>query len=71
MNVSVINTATNKAIGKPLISFKSYADESLATLPKNNTDFNVTIPSNLGSNCTVAGACVSLVLPEVCDRKFY
>ena len=58
MNVSIINTKTNKAIGDPLISFDSYADESLASLPANNTNFNVTIPSTLGSNCTVAGDCV-------------
>jgi hypothetical protein len=60
MNVSIINTKTNTAIGKPLIEFVSYADESLAQLPANNTNFNVTIPADLGSNCTVAGTCVSV-----------
>jgi hypothetical protein len=60
MNVSVINTVTNKAIGAPLISFVSYADESLAVLPANNTNFNVTIPTTLGSACATAGSCVSL-----------
>jgi hypothetical protein len=64
MNVSIINTKTNTAIGKPLISFVSYADESLAALPANNTNFNVTIPSDLGSNCTVAGICVSAKCQE-------
>ena len=59
MNVSVINTKTNMAIGEPLISFVSYADESLPALPANNTNFNVTIPSTLGSTCAVAGTCVS------------
>lgn len=63
MNVSIIDTATNTAIGAPLISFTSYADESLATLPANNTDFDVTIPSTLGDKCTVAGACVSFPVP--------
>lgn len=58
MNVSIINTKTNTAIGAPLINFVSYADEALATLPANNTNFNVTIPSDLGTNCTVAGDCV-------------
>ncbi|KAK2626203.1 hypothetical protein QTJ16_004465 [Diplocarpon rosae] len=58
MNVSIVKTSTNTAIGAPLISFKSYADESLATLPANNTNFNVTVPSDLGSECSVAGACV-------------
>ncbi|CZR66324.1 related to chitin binding protein [Phialocephala subalpina] len=58
MNVSIINTQTNTAIGAPLITFDSYADESLAALPANNTNFNVTIPNNLGTNCTTAGTCV-------------
>ncbi|PBP15904.1 hypothetical protein BUE80_DR013342 [Diplocarpon rosae] len=56
-NVSVVKTATNTALGAPLISFNSYADESLPTLPANNTNFNVTVPSDLGSECAVAGAC--------------
>jgi hypothetical protein len=59
MNVSIIDTATNTAIGQPLIEFASYADESLAVLPANNTDFDVTIPTTLGAQCAVAGACVS------------
>ncbi|CAL3968929.1 unnamed protein product [Diplocarpon coronariae] len=57
-NVSIIKTSTNTAIGAPLISFKSYANEKLDTLPANNTNFNVTVPSDLGSECSVAGACV-------------
>ena len=65
MNVSVINTQTNTAIGKPLISFDSYADESLAVLPANNTNFNVTIPTTLGNACSVAGTCVSFL--RLCD----
>ncbi|PMD60160.1 uncharacterized protein K444DRAFT_643130 [Hyaloscypha bicolor E] len=58
MNVSVVDTKTNTAIGNPLISFVSYADESLPALPANNTNFNVTIPTTLGSTCSVAGTCV-------------
>jgi hypothetical protein len=58
MNVSIIDTATNTAIGDPLIEFGSYADESLAVLPANNTNFDVTIPTTLGAKCAVAGACV-------------
>lgn len=58
MNVSVINTKTNTAIGSPLIVFDSYADESLAQIPANNTNFDVTIPTTLGSACAVAGDCV-------------
>ena len=60
MNVSVIDTKTNTAIGAPLIAFDSYADESLAQIPANNTNFDVTIPTTLGSACSVAGDCVSL-----------
>jgi hypothetical protein len=60
MNFSIVNTKTNTAIEAPLISFTSYADESLATLPANNTTFNVTIPATLGSACSVAGTCVSV-----------
>jgi hypothetical protein len=58
MNVSVIDTQTNTAIGDPLITFDSYADENLAQLPANNTNFNVTIPTTLRSACSVAGTCV-------------
>ncbi|KAL2063176.1 hypothetical protein VTL71DRAFT_6248 [Oculimacula yallundae] len=58
MNVSIVNTATNTIIGKPLISFKSYADESLATLPANNTNFDVTVPTTLKGDCTRPGDCV-------------
>ncbi|RDW66435.1 hypothetical protein BP6252_10070 [Coleophoma cylindrospora] len=58
MNVSIIDTKTNTAIGQPLITFTTYADEKLTTLPANNTNFNVTIPTTLGSACSVAGDCV-------------
>ncbi|KAG4436731.1 hypothetical protein IFR05_007785 [Cadophora sp. M221] len=58
MNVSIIDTATNTAIGAPLIAFASYADESLAVLPANNTNFDVTVPSDLNGACSVGGACV-------------
>jgi hypothetical protein len=60
MNVSFVNTKTNIAIGAPLISFTSYADESLAALPANDTNFNVTTPTTLGSACSVAGTYVSI-----------
>ncbi|KAK1482402.1 hypothetical protein CTAM01_13562 [Colletotrichum tamarilloi] len=59
MNVSIVDTATNKVIGQPLIVFDSYADENLAALPKNNTDFDITMPSNLpAGTCAQAGQCV-------------
>jgi hypothetical protein len=59
MNVSVIQTATNTILGEALIVFDSYADENLATLPRNNTDFDITIPRNLPANaCRIPGECV-------------
>lgn len=59
MNVSIIDTATNKAIGDPLIEFDTYADEKLAALPANNTAFSVTIPKTLdAAACAEPGACV-------------
>lgn len=62
MNVSVVETATNIIIAESLIVFDSYADESLAVLPSNNTNFNVTIPTTLGTSCANAGDCVRPLL---------
>ncbi|EQB49938.1 hypothetical protein CGLO_10670 [Colletotrichum gloeosporioides Cg-14] len=59
MNVSIVDTKTNKVIGEPLIVFDSYADEKLAQLPANNTNFDITMPSNLpAGTCAQAGQCV-------------
>ncbi|KAI3337437.1 hypothetical protein HD806DRAFT_39331 [Xylariaceae sp. AK1471] len=61
-NVSVVDTKTNAIIGQPLLSWsKGYADEKQFygnTLPANQTDFNVTIPTTLESKCATAGDCV-------------
>ncbi|KAG9112972.1 hypothetical protein FRC07_007840 [Ceratobasidium sp. 392] len=54
-NVSVIATATNKAIGSPLIAWNPYFTGY--PYPKEQENFNVVIPS-LGGKCTVAGECV-------------
>ena len=56
-NVSIVDVATNTLVGQPLIEFDSYADENLAVLPANNTAFSVTMPTNLGTQCQVAGEC--------------
>jgi hypothetical protein len=56
-NVSVVNTATNLVIGKPLISWTDYTKGSW-TPPTNETQFSVTIPTDLGTKCSTAGACV-------------
>jgi len=63
-NVSVIDTKTNAIVGTPLLSWPAgYADEKQfygKTLPANQTDFNVTIPTTLENKCAKAGDCVSL-----------
>jgi hypothetical protein len=58
MNVSIVDTKTNKVIGPPLIKFASYADENLAVLPANNTAFSVKVPAMQAGQCAVAGQCV-------------
>ncbi|TQN65944.1 hypothetical protein CSHISOI_09483 [Colletotrichum shisoi] len=58
MNVSVVDTATNTVIGQPLIFFDTYADEKLAQLPANNTDFSVTMPKLPPGTCAKGGKCV-------------
>ncbi|KAI2790918.1 hypothetical protein POX_c03769 [Penicillium oxalicum] len=56
-NVSVVDTASNSVIGQPLISWDVYA--SVATGVKaDETSFKVTLPDNLDSKCSTAGACV-------------
>ena len=57
MNVSLIDTTTNRAIGAPLIEDPNYADESLPQLPANNTDFSVTMPQLADGQCTQPGQC--------------
>ncbi|KAI0200463.1 hypothetical protein F4808DRAFT_161150 [Astrocystis sublimbata] len=61
-NVSVVDTKTNAVLGEPLLRWPSgYADEKLYygdTLPANQTDFKVTIPTTLGDKCATAGDCV-------------
>ncbi|KAE8440715.1 hypothetical protein EG329_006784 [Mollisiaceae sp. DMI_Dod_QoI] len=57
-NVSVVSTKTNKIIGDELLYWDKYADERLSSLPANNTQFDVVIPTTLGSQCATAGDCV-------------
>lgn len=56
-NVSVVDTTSNSVIGSPLVSWDVYASVE-STLPANNTEFSVTIPDDLGDQCSTAGACV-------------
>ncbi|KAK7936672.1 uncharacterized protein PG986_015110 [Apiospora aurea] len=50
-NVSVVDTKANKIVGSPLVSWEEGT-------PKDQVDFNVTIPEDLGDKCAAAGACV-------------
>lgn len=55
-NVSVVDTAMNKMISNELAFFPVYASTS-TDLPKNNTQFDITMP-DVSSQCGTAGACV-------------
>lgn len=55
--MSIVSTATNSILGSELIYWDRYADQALATLPANNSAFEVTIP-DLKGDCTEVGECV-------------
>ncbi|KAI1267455.1 hypothetical protein F5Y18DRAFT_303480 [Xylariaceae sp. FL1019] len=55
-NVSVVDLAANKIIGDELIYWADWPD-STSGPPRNDTDFNVTIPDGLGSACDEGGQC--------------
>ncbi|KAF2645578.1 hypothetical protein P280DRAFT_465386 [Massarina eburnea CBS 473.64] len=55
-NVSIIDTASSSPIGEPLIAWSVYASTATG-VQANQTSFDVTIPSDLGSKCSTAGAC--------------
>ncbi|CUA67606.1 hypothetical protein RSOLAG22IIIB_07469 [Rhizoctonia solani] len=54
-NVSVIDTATNKIVGSPLIAWDPYFTGY--PYPKDQENFNVTIPE-LNGKCKTGGECV-------------
>jgi predicted carbohydrate-binding protein with CBM5 and CBM33 domain len=56
-NVSIVKTSSNSVIGSPLVSWDVYASNS-ATIPDDQKNFDITIPSDLGSECSIAGDCV-------------
>jgi predicted carbohydrate-binding protein with CBM5 and CBM33 domain len=56
-NVSIVDTATNTIIGSPLVNYPDFANNARPTAA-DQLSFSVTIPSNLGSKCATAGACV-------------
>jgi hypothetical protein len=55
-NVSIVDTATNKVIGEPLISWDSFASTRTG-ITDAELNFSVTIP-DLGGKCATAGECV-------------
>lgn len=56
-NMSVIDTKTNSIIGSPLITFDDYASTATGVTAQEK-NFDITIPSDLGSKCATAGDCV-------------
>jgi hypothetical protein len=52
-----VDTASNTAIGVPLLSYPDFADNA-KTVPGNETGFEITIPRDLGDACSTPGACV-------------
>ncbi|KAL3426886.1 chitin binding protein [Phlyctema vagabunda] len=56
-NVSIVDTATNSIIGSPLVSYADFANNARPT-EADQLKFSITIPSDLGSACATAGACV-------------
>ncbi|KAL4936270.1 hypothetical protein BDV06DRAFT_95914 [Aspergillus oleicola] len=56
-NVSIVDTASNSVIGSPLKSWSEYASTATG-VTEDETNFSVTIPEGLGSQCSEAGACV-------------
>lgn len=71
-NVSIVKTSTNTVLGPPLILFDDYGNRNLDALPINNTNFAVTIPTNLGaSDCRTAGDCVLQWFWATIDNQTY
>ncbi|KAL4871217.1 hypothetical protein BDV12DRAFT_164419 [Aspergillus spectabilis] len=57
-NVSIVDTATNSVIGAPLISWDEGYASTATGVTEDETNFSITIPDDLGSQCAEAGACV-------------
>lgn len=71
-NISIVKTATNTVLGPPLIFFDDYGNRDLPALPPNNTNFAVTIPTNLAdTDCRVAGDCVLQWFWTTIDAQTY
>ncbi|KAL4934313.1 lytic polysaccharide monooxygenase [Aspergillus undulatus] len=57
-NVSIVDTATNTVIGSPLKEWTEGYASTETGVTEDETNFSVTIPEDLGSQCSEAGACV-------------
>ncbi|KAL4876877.1 hypothetical protein BJY04DRAFT_222551 [Aspergillus karnatakaensis] len=55
--VSIVDTATNSIIGDPLRPWDDWPNH-LSGPPRDDIDYNVTIPDSLGTQCSSAGSCV-------------
>ncbi|KAK8012033.1 cytochrome P450, partial [Apiospora arundinis] len=56
VNVSVVDLTTNQVIGEPLRHWADWPD-STSGPPRNDINFNITIPDTLSSACDVPGKC--------------
>lgn len=56
-NVSIVDTASNSVIGSALKSWDVYASTSTG-VKDTDTSFSITMPSDLGDQCSTAGDCV-------------
>ena len=56
-NVSIVSTANNVLIAKNLIAWDVYASTAVPTVASQQS-FSIKMPTNLGSQCAAAGACV-------------
>ncbi|KAF2451330.1 hypothetical protein P171DRAFT_318277, partial [Karstenula rhodostoma CBS 690.94] len=56
-NMSIVDTKSNAVIGSPLISWDDYASTATG-VSADEKNFDITIPSDLGSKCATAGDCV-------------
>ncbi|KAI0593318.1 chitin binding domain-containing protein [Biscogniauxia sp. FL1348] len=56
-NVTIVSTSTNTVIGSALKSWDVYASNA-SPIPDDQKSFDITIPSDLGSQCATAGDCV-------------
>ncbi|KAF5860810.1 hypothetical protein ETB97_001030 [Aspergillus alliaceus] len=57
-NVSIVDTASNTVIGKPLKDFGDQYASNSSPIKDTDENFSITLPSDLGDKCSEAGACV-------------